>query len=112
MSKWIGIGAAVLLTGCGRTGGILALEGDPTNGAAVYNANCSTCHAESGLGSSDPDHPGTGIDLTAVAGNPDLDSEYVKAILKGGATMTPFGDILSDQDIADVLAYVHDGLIQ
>jgi len=112
MSKWIGIGVVLVLSGCGRTGGILELTGDPSNGETVYTDNCATCHAASGLGTNDPDTPGTGADLTTAAGNSDGDKEYVGYILDGNGEMTPFADILSDQDIADVLAYVHDGLIQ
>ena len=98
--------------GADRADAILALEGDPTNGQAVYEANCAVCHAESGLGEDDPTSPGVGMNLTDAAGEVEEDPEFVEIILNGKEEMTAFADILTDQEIADVLAYIHDGLIQ
>lgn len=95
-----------------RVDTILGLTGDPTNGEAVYTANCAVCHAASGLGVDDPETPGTGVNLTEAAGETDADAEFIPYIIDGVGDMTAFGDTLSDQDIADVLAYLHDGLIQ
>lgn len=89
----------LVLGGCAedRAKTILGLDGDATAGAEVYAANCAACHGEDGTG-------GTGSDLTAGA----IDSEaIVEIVLYGGDGMTAFEDILSDQEIADVVAYVH-----
>ena len=90
---------------------IVGLTGDETNGAAVYSANCAVCHKASGLGVDDPS-PGIGDNLTGAAAETDADAEFAGIILDGKGSMTAFADSLSDQDIADVLAYVHGDLIQ
>jgi len=84
-------------TGAGtgdRAEAILALEGDPVAGEAVYTANCEVCHAAGGAG-------GSGPSLIGFA-EPE---ELVNNVINGNATMPAFPDLL-DQDIADVLAYV------
>ena len=95
-----------------RTDAILALSGDVANGEVVYTDNCAVCHAASGLGENDPDSPGTGDDLTEAAGEAAEDAEFIGIILNGEGSMTAFADLLDDQEVADVLAYMHDGLIQ
>ncbi|MEQ1566653.1 MAG: cytochrome c [Myxococcota bacterium] len=107
------IAAAFLAAGCNggaeddRVTLILDLEGDPANGATVYTGNCALCHMESGLGTNDPT-PGSGPDLTEVAAGND-DVALVEVILSGKEAMPAF-DSLADQDIADLVAYIHDGL--
>lgn len=92
---------------------ILGLTGDPTAGEAVYTANCASCHGASGLGVDDPDTTTlTGPNLTEAAGEAGEDAEFVDIILYGQGDMTAFETVLDDQEIADVLAYMHDGLIQ
>ncbi|MEQ1503937.1 MAG: cytochrome c [Myxococcota bacterium] len=108
---------AVGLVGCGdgagdRTDAILALTGDAAKGETVYADNCAVCHAASGLGENDPTSPGTGEDLTEAASEVGEDAEIISYILEGAGDMTAFGDILDDQQVADLLAYMHDGLIQ
>lgn len=106
-------GLAACSGGGDRADAILALEGDPAAGETVYTDNCASCHGASGLGEDDPDTTGlTGVNLTEAAGETDADAEFVGYILDGVGTMTAFGDTLEDQQIADVLAYLHDGLIQ
>lgn len=102
----------IALAGCDnaaddRTTAILDLEGDPGAGQVVYTDNCAVCHLESGRGSAEG---GAGSDLSEVAGESDEDAEIVDSILDGVETMPAFADTLSDQDIADVVAYIHDGL--
>ena len=115
MTKWL---AAILvfgLAGCGkdRSEKILALDGDPENGKTVYTENCASCHGASGLGVDDPDNADlTGANLTEAAGETDADDEFVGYLLDGNEAMPSFADTLSDQEMADVLAYLHDGLIQ
>jgi alkylation response protein AidB-like acyl-CoA dehydrogenase len=54
--------------------------------------------------------PNAGTDLQALrtVAKKDANGDY---ILNGEGNMPAFSD-LSDQEIADVLAYIHDGLIQ
>lgn len=103
---------AVALAACGdRSAKIEALDGDATAGQAVYTTYCVSCHGTSGLGEEDPDHTNLiGMNLTEAAGETGNDAEFIDIILNGKEEMTPFGDILEDQQIADVLAYMHDGL--
>ena len=87
---------------------ILALEGDPEQGQEVYATSCVECHRESGLGEADPDDPGIGESLQEALG--EGDEELVEVVLHGKEEMPAFEDVLTDQQIADVLAYVHEGL--
>jgi mono/diheme cytochrome c family protein len=110
--RWIWLVPMVVACGGGsgegtRSDAILALTGDATAGETVYTNNCAVCHAASGLG---VDDGGSGTNLTETAGETD-DTESIDYILNGEGNMPAFSD-LSDQEIADVLAYIHDGLIQ
>lgn len=73
------------------------LDGDSTNGEAVFSANCASCHGADGTG-------GSGPNLVAEAGEDD--AEWVEVILGGEDTMPAFVDVLTDQEIADVLAWL------
>ncbi|MEP3817532.1 MAG: cytochrome c, partial [Nonlabens ulvanivorans] len=99
---------------------LIAQEGDPVNGKSLYNSNCAACHKL--------DAPMTGPALRNVesrlADDEGLDREWLKAWIRNssaviksgdayankvynahnGTQMTPFPQ-LSDQDIADILAY-------
>ena len=110
--RWIWLVPMVVACGGGgeatRSDTIPALDGDATAGATVYNDNCALCHAASGLGVNDG---ATGADLTEAAGEASEDAELIGYIINGEGDMPAFAD-LTDQEIADVLAYIHDGLIQ
>lgn len=112
--RWTVVFAALVACSGGedRVDTILGLTGDSAAGETVYGANCAVCHAASGLGVDDPTSPGVGVNLTEAAGETDADAEFIPYIIDGIGDMTAFGDTLSDQEIADVLAYMHDGLIQ
>ena len=99
----LGVGlAALVFAGCGSKGArvddILALEGDPVNGAEVYAANCASCHAADGSGGSGPNIQGE-----------DEDAEVAEVVLEGEEDMPAFDGDLTDQEIADVVAYVTGG---
>ena len=75
------------------------VEGDPVAGKTVFTANCGTCHTLSDAGTT-----GTvGPDLDASAPSLDL---VIDRVTNGQGGMPPFGDSLSEQQIADVSAYV------
>lgn len=102
--------AALMMVGCdeekggdARVDDILALTGDPAAGEAVYTTNCEECHRASGMGVDDPVDPGIGENFAEVD---EEDEELVPVILYGEGEMPAFEDILTDQEIADVLAYV------
>lgn len=79
-----------------RVADILAATGDATNGAALFDADCRTCHGDTGQGGSGP----------ALQGNNDTDEELAEVILNGDGQMPSWASY-SDQDIADVIAHVN-----
>jgi ubiquinol-cytochrome c reductase cytochrome c subunit len=95
----------VLNPGCGTgTGGaavneVMALDGNTSNGAALFASQCSGCHGSGGSG-------GSGGSILGVT-NPDSLTSF---ILSGPGEMPAFGSILTDQEISDVVWYVVDVL--
>jgi cytochrome c553 len=80
-----------------ETGG--AVEGDPVAGKTVFVANCGTCHTLADAGTS-----GTiGPNLDDAQPSAEL---VVDRVTNGAGAMPPFADTLSEQQIADVAAYV------
>ena len=75
-------------------------EGNAENGKAVFaSAGCGGCHVFSDAGSTGtvgPNLDETSLDEAAIA----------EQVRNGGGGMPAFGDRLSDQEIADVAAYV------
>jgi mono/diheme cytochrome c family protein len=81
------------------TGGA-ASEGDPANGKTLYaSAGCGGCHTFSAAGSTGT--VGPSLDDSDM----DFDAAF-QQIKNGGGGMPAFGDRLSDQEIADVAAFV------
>jgi mono/diheme cytochrome c family protein len=77
-----------------------ATEGDPANGKKVFaSAGCGGCHTFSAAGSTGT--VGPNLDEASV----DFDAA-VQQVKNGGGGMPAFGDRLSDQEIADVAAFV------
>lgn len=74
-------------------------EGDPAAGKPVFVANCGTCHTLADAGTT-----GTiGPDLDES--QPDLEL-VVDRVTNGQGLMPAFGDSLSEEEIANVSAYV------
>lgn len=86
------------LSGCGdaRLAAVESLSGDSSAGATVFADSCSDCHGAAGEGGSGPTLAGRGYDPTTV------DS----VVLYGTGDMPAFDGVLTDQDIADVAAFV------
>jgi mono/diheme cytochrome c family protein len=86
-------------TGGGETGGGAA-EGDAAAGKQVYaSAGCGSCHTFADAGTSGtvgPNLDDSSVDFAAA----------VQQITNGGGGMPPFSGQLSEQDIANVAAYV------
>ena len=116
-SKILHLGFILLLT---FSTSLIAQEGDPANGKALFNANCASCHKL--------DKPMTGPALRNVearlAEEQGLDRTWINAWIKNSAGVIKSGDAyankiynewnqtamtafpqLSDQDISDILAY-------
>ena len=78
-----------------RAGEIIELSGNPVVGGTIYAPYCQACHGVDGIGID-------GIRLSDVV----IVEGTVNVILFGRYTMPAFESILSDQDIADVLAFI------
>lgn len=74
---------------------ILALTGDSGAGATLYSTNCQACHGSSGEG-------GTGTELRGLRFTEGL----VNSVLDGKNYMPAFGTVLTDQEIADLIAHI------
>ncbi len=76
-----------------------AVEGDPVAGKTVFVANCGTCHTLADAGTSGTIGPN--LDDSQPSAELVLDR-----VTNGAGAMPPFADTLSEQQIADVVAYV------
>jgi mono/diheme cytochrome c family protein len=92
-----------LLAACGgkddRVDEILALDGDADAGAEVFASTCAGCHGADGGGGSGPNLQGE-----------DEVEEVTEVVLYGEEEMPGFDGDLTDQEIADVVAYVTEAL--
>ncbi|ASN03930.1 c-type cytochrome [Virgibacillus necropolis] len=79
----------------GNGGGETTAQGDAANGAEVYQSNCMSCHGQEGAGGSGP----------ALQASSDYDS-VIQQVKNGGGGMPAFEGQLSEQEIADVSAYI------
>ena len=83
-----------------------AVAGTATNldrGAAVFKANCAGCHAKGG----NIVRRGKNLKLRALHKNKVDTEEAIALLVKNGKNnMSAYGDQLSDEEIADVAAYV------
>ena len=86
--------------GDARVDAILALTGDTANGATLYADNCALCHGDDGEG-------GVGGQLEGEVSAAE-ESEIVLIILDGEGTMPAWEDYFSEQEVADVTAYLLD----
>jgi len=83
--------------GSDRATDIAGLTGDTGAGEALYGLHCAACH---------------GADRAGTASGPDIRNEVDEAgevidiILEGEAAMPSFSETLSDQEIADILAFL------
>jgi mono/diheme cytochrome c family protein len=99
-----------------------ALAGDAEKGKVAYTANCLSCHGETGKGDGPvgqvlqpPPRDFTTADFKFDAdedGKPGTDADLKAVISKGAGAfggnqmMAPWGGVLSDEDIDNIVAYV------
>lgn len=79
----------------GDSGSASSASGDTSSGASLYASYCASCHGSDAQGGYGP----------ALAGISDSNA-VIDMILNGGDGMPSFSGSLSDQDIADILAYL------
>jgi mono/diheme cytochrome c family protein len=90
---------------------------DAHNGKLIYNKGCIACHGAEGKGASPSltvfTRPSSFPDWTACSqATPEVDSAYKATIVHGGPyygfsqVMPAFGQLLTDQQINDVVAYL------
>jgi len=89
----------------GRVADVLALSGDATAGATVFDTcGLSNCHGPDGTASIS-----NARDLTTHVPTA-TDAQIIKTVIDGSITgaavMPPYGGQFSDQEIADVVAYL------
>ncbi|MCA9658407.1 MAG: cytochrome c [Myxococcales bacterium] len=80
---------------------IVALSGDATSGESLYGTHCSSCHMADGTG-----NPGLNYPSLVEHASKETDEEIVAIVLEGEEAMPAFRSQLSDQEVADVLAYI------
>lgn len=90
--------AALAATGCnGKGDDTSGVTGDATAGATVYANTCAACHNDDGSGQE-------GYSPSLVDEIPDQTDDELTSIIQDG-----YGDMpaqnLSEQDLADVIAY-------
>ena len=97
---WIAAVAALLFTF--DVASAQSAEDDPAQvdaGAAVYEANCSSCHGAEGENSS------IGRPLAGVAAENDR-ARHITTVTEGRNTMPAFGEVLSAEEIDSVVSFV------
>src|SRR5205085_10084085 len=68
-------------------------------GKAIFADNCSTCHGALGRGGNG------GPDLASIPNAKNM-GRVIEQVTNGGASMPPFKNTLSEQQIKNVAAYV------
>ncbi len=85
-----------------------AAKGSPTKGKEVFDQKCGICHfADSDAKKIGPGLKGISKRGTFTVNNNKFTEETLKAWIENGdSLMPPFKDVLDDQQIKDVIAYV------
>jgi mono/diheme cytochrome c family protein len=100
MKKILYVSASLLLT----TSASVACA--QSSGADLYKTNCILCHGETG----EADTPAGKTFKAASFNTPDglkkTDSELAVIIKNGKDKMPPWSDVLTDDQVKDVIAYI------
>ena len=76
------------------------------NGAATYKSKCVICHGADGSGNTPLGKQLQAANFRSKDVQKRTDAELQKIVHDGQANMPPFGDQLSDDEIAQVVKYV------
>jgi mono/diheme cytochrome c family protein len=86
----------------------LGLNATQSRGRRVYNVYCLSCHpAYSSHGDKGPGLKGLYKKEYLPSGLTSTDEHVEQSILRGRNMMPRFGDVLENQDISDLIAYLH-----
>jgi mono/diheme cytochrome c family protein len=99
--------ASLLLAGCSQMG--LGLSGAELRGQELFDLHCADCHEESNpdLKKQPPKLKGLFRSKLLPSGAPATDLQVRKTIIDGLGTMPAFDQRLSDQDVDDLVKYLH-----
>lgn len=109
------VGIAVALVSCGpgkdlskETDAQLGLNQQQAAGRAIFNADCAACHyAYSSSGLKGPGLKGLFHKKYLPSGLPANDRFVEETIVNGRGMMPAQGPMLNDQQLADLMAYLH-----
>ena len=103
---------AIFNTGCGdpapKTDAQLGLNAQQANGRQLFDHYCGACHnAYSSSGSKGPSLKGLYKKQFLPSGLPANDRFVEQTIVNGRGMMPPQGDALDQQQLDDLVAYLH-----
>lgn len=108
------VALVVLVAGCGgkdlskETDAQLGLNAQQSAGRAVFNSDCAVCHyAYSSSGSKGPSLKGVFRKKYLPSGLPANDRFVEQTIIGGRGMMPAQGAALTDQQLSDLMAYLH-----
>ena len=102
-----------LLTGCGedlskKTDAELGLNAQQASGRRVFQVQCAACHsAYSSSSSKGPTMKGLYRKQYLPSGLLANDRFVEESFVRGRRMMPALGSVMSQQDVADVIAYLH-----
>jgi len=101
--------AVLTLAGCHTQ---LALTPEQAAGKHLYEIRCAHCHRDNDLGlkKAPPDLHGLFSRGTLPSGAPATDAQVQQSVLAGKGMMPAFAGRFTDQQMADLLAYLHTSL--
>jgi mono/diheme cytochrome c family protein len=108
-----GIALTILLAGCGKsradmTDAELGLNTQQAAGRHVFQGYCSACHnAYSSSGSKGPSLQRLFQKQYLPSGLPATDRFVEQTILSGRGMMPPLSDAIDQQQLGDLMAYLH-----
>jgi mono/diheme cytochrome c family protein len=109
----MGVCVTTLLVGCGKpkpdmSNDELGLNARQAAGRSVFEANCAVCHnAYSSSGSKGPGLEKLFRKSYLPSGLPANDRFVEQTIVAGRGMMPPLGDSLTQQQVDDLIAYLH-----